>query len=372
MSTFCLFWAVWTLSTFQLLLIFARYQNPSAEILAKLIVLVSIGICIIRELFVKHSNRERYWSPLAREILRKHPRIKSFKNSGISLMLLLASASIISALYFGATFGMTALAMAIDQTGFHELAERVYRVSPERDIFVCRCDAPYLTLASWKSVHMTENPKEAESRNRAVAEVYGPESVQMAYRYSYIGRALDCADRKQEAVPYHRTALFLFEQNGRPEATISSLAYIASSSEDPYAELYFGLALKRLQHIDDLNADEFDLLSLADTARRLKRQDLVDYLTERGRKAHERQEFIHHQRMNLLGKLDECLFPLIAIYISLLLGRALLLRRLEKEWIKEDSLDSLNKLTVLALYRGRLDVADAYSERMLARARKLI
>ncbi len=76
--------------------------------------------------------------------------------------------------------------------------------------------------------------------------------------------------------------------------------------------------------------------------------------------------------MNLLGKLDECLFPLIAIYISLLLGRALLLRRLEKEWIKEDSLDSLNKLTVLALYRGRLDVADAYSERMLARARKLI
>lgn len=139
---------------------------------------------------------------------------------------------------------MKALAMGIDQVGLHEQAEAVYKYAPEKAMLLSTSSAPYQTLATWKTVCKLEAPEETERRNQAVAAVYGPESVQMACRYNYVGRTLGYADRDNEALPYHRKALFLFEQNGCTEATIRPLDNLTMDPDSITAQLYFWTAIK--------------------------------------------------------------------------------------------------------------------------------
>lgn len=352
-----------------------RYCNSFTEPLTELLAVFALGMagillyCWNRN---KQRNREKHWKFLAKEILTKYPYFFELRAPLFVIAMALTTACSISYLYFGISCGMKALAMGIDQVGLHELAETVYKYAPEKAMLLSTSSAPYQTLSTWKSSCKTEVPEETERRNQAVAAVYGPESVQMACRYNYVGRTLGYADRDNEALPYHRMALFLFEQNGCTEATIRPLFHLTIDPDDISAQLYFWTAIRRLQNLDDMHVDEYDLSGLASTAKWLQRQDLVDELSERSNRVRDKQEFVHYRKLNAFGKLDQALYPLIAIYISLLLGRALILRRLEREWIKEDSLETLNKLTVLALYRGRLDVADAYSERLFTKANGLI
>ncbi|HMO19835.1 MAG TPA: hypothetical protein PKC98_02580, partial [Candidatus Melainabacteria bacterium] len=373
--TLLLFWlhktailAMWTLCNL-------RYGNSYTEPQTKLLAVFALGvtgILIYWWNWKKQLRKEKHWKFLAKEILTKYPYFFELKKPLIVIAMFLTTACSICYLYFGISCGMKALAMGIDQVGLHELAETVYKYAPEKNMVLSRCSAPYETIATWKTACKTEVPEETERRNQAVAAVYGPESVQMACRYNYVGRTLGYVDRDSEALPYHRMALFLFEQNGCTEATIRPLFHLTIDPDDISAQLYFWTAIRRLQNLDDMHVDEYDLSGLASTAKWLQRQDLVDELSERSNRVRDKQDFVRHRKLNAFGKLDQALYPLIAIYISLLFGRALILRRLEREWIKEDSLDSLNKLTVLALYRGRLDVADAYSERLFTKANGLI
>lgn len=353
-----------------------RYDSLSfTDSLTRLLTVVALGTAGVIAYcwnWNKQRSREKHWKFLAKELLTKYPYFFELRVPLIATAVALTTACSISYLYFGVSCGMKALAMGIDQVGLHEQAEAVYKYAPEKAMLLSTSSAPYQTLATWKTVCKLEAPEESKRRNQAVAAVYGPESVQMACRYNYVGRTLGFADRDNEALPYHRKALFLFEQNGCTEATIRPLNNLTLDPDDISAQLYFWTAVERLQNLDDMHVDEYDLSGLASTANWLQRQDLVNELRERSNRVRDKQDFVRHRKLNAFGKLHQALYPLIAIYISLLLGRALILRRLERDWIKEDSIETLNKLTVLALYRGRLDVADAYSERLVTKANGLI
>ncbi len=109
-----------------------------------------------------------------------------------------------------------------DDAGSYELAEQLIRMDISREAG--------RTSATWRTHFHPEDEKARNARNKAVAKLYGSNSLQMADRYRHLGEALSLSEKSaqlDESILWLEKSLMIYSSLGATQRSIVTLNQMA-------------------------------------------------------------------------------------------------------------------------------------------------
>ncbi len=368
LGVWCLSWIFKTCERFACCTRFGFEWDAIARPALFAVLICCLLLCRIR--FEQHQ-------PLYADSMARSVVTQIFRNSCV--LGILRGATLITGscilLFFSIVFAWygigdagKSLACATEYAGDLELAERIYQRSPHQRKFS--------SLAVWKSLDKREDEVTIRKRNRAVAIVYGMQSHQMADRFLRLG--LLCEEFSNDlAYQWLNKSLAIYQSHHATSKSIDTLCQMAiiRSTEGDKIEtkrLLDEAAVLFPQKDEPLRYCSSNLLSaLAKDQDNIEQAQLFGVIETIPEPA--------DCGLNLDFWTAQTLLLLLAAFVSgsgFLLCKELVLsivgtvleRRFRSSSDVQSTMNWLNKLVTLNLYKRNNEVASVQSEQLVALA----
>ncbi len=138
----------------------------------------------------------------------------------VQLYVLIALADSIDSLTWYASHD---IAHVIDGFGAYELGEHVFSLRADDDLGRTLAS----TCGSYNGHDYDKQELKSERLNRCVAELYGPQSRQMANRYAILAGHLSKMEQFAESSKFRSQAIQLYKQLNKPHLIVQNLGFLA-------------------------------------------------------------------------------------------------------------------------------------------------